>query len=254
MADQSHLDDKYFVDSKVYNCPFCNRRHVAYHIYEYTRFNWSNDKACIAIFVRCESCAKQSMHLSFKSLPLARCGTLTSGEAAYRFNPPKDNPEIENEIDSTIFFSAPSSFFVLDERVPRKLRELLTEAEGCLKGNFLTGASACARKIIYELSSMSQAHGENYDDRVKSLKVIHPEVDPTFFDTLLTVQQITSSKVHENALDSWSAGHLKVIIAALHEVLHEIYVVPALRADRRKQVLALKDELVPKTKGVSQES
>jgi len=252
MTDQSHLDDKYFVDSKVYNCPFCNRRHVSYHIYDFTRFDWSNDKTCTAIFVACDSCGKTSMHLSFKPLPMMRAGSLSNGNPIYRFFAIKDKPESEKEIDSTVFFSAPSSFFTLDERVPRKLRELLTEAEGCVKGNFLTGASACARKIVYELSALSKAPGNNYDERVKALKDIHPEVDPAFFDTLLTVQQVTSSKVHENALDSWSATHLKVIIAALHEVLHEIYVVPALRSDRRKQVLALKDELVPKARDTSQ--
>jgi hypothetical protein len=132
--------------------------------------------------------------------------------------------------------------------VPRILRELLTEAEGCLKSNFLTGASACARKIIYELATLSNATGENYDERVKSLKQLHPEIEPTFFDTLLTIQQVTSTKVHEQSYDGWEAKHLRIILASLSEVLHEIYVVPALRLDRRNAILALKNELVPPTK------
>ncbi|GHC12954.1 hypothetical protein GCM10010080_30620 [Thermomonas carbonis] len=112
----------------------------------------------------------------------------------------------------------------------------------------MTGASACARKIVYELGVLSEAEGENYDERIKSLKEKHPEVDPTFFDTLLTIQQVTSAKVHENSYDGWQSKHLRVILASLSEVLHEIYVVPALRADRRKQVLALRDSLTPKPK------
>lgn len=56
---------------------------------------------------------------------------------------------------------------------------------------------------------------------------------------------MTSTKVHENSYDGWEAKHLRVILAALSEVLHEIFVVPALRADRRLAVIALKDELVP---------
>lgn len=28
MDDKSHLDNKYFIDPTVYNCPFCNRRHA----------------------------------------------------------------------------------------------------------------------------------------------------------------------------------------------------------------------------------
>ena len=51
-----------------------------------------------------------------------------------------------------------------------------------------------------------------------------------------------------SSYDGWEAKHLRVILAALAEVLREIYVVPALRADRRKEVLALKDSLMPQPK------
>jgi len=82
-------------------------------------------------------------------------------------------------------------------------------------------------------------------DRIKVLKEIHPEVEPAFFDKLLTIQQVTSSKVHENSYDGWEAKHLRIILASLSEALHEIYVVPALREDRRKAIIDLKGELVP---------
>ena len=36
---------------------------------------------------------------------------------------------------------------------------------------------------------------------------------------------------------------LRIILAALSEVLHELYVLPAVRDDRRKAVLALRKEL-----------
>lgn len=32
MPDQSHLDLKYFIDDEIYNCAFCNRRHVSYTV------------------------------------------------------------------------------------------------------------------------------------------------------------------------------------------------------------------------------
>jgi len=245
MTDQSHLDSKYFVDARVYNCPFCNRRHVAYHVYDYVSFNWTAQKTCTAFFVRCESCGKKSMHLSFGQLKVSHVGTTSDRGNMYRFSP--DGVDLA-DLDSSFFFSVPTSFFVLDERVPRVLRDLLTEAEGCLKSNYLTGASACARKIVYELGVLSNATGDNYEDRIKSLKELHPEVDPAFFDTLLTIQQLTSTKVHENSYDGWESKHLRVILVSLGEVLHEIYVVPALRADRRKEVLALKENLMPKAK------
>lgn len=241
MADQSHLDSKYFVDDRVYNCPFCNRRHVAYHIYDLARFDWTDQKTCTAFFVVCESCGKKSMHLTFNEPKFSHVG-----QSTYRFNS-QEGVDIGTILDQAFFYSVPTSFFVLDERVPSELRELLTEAEGCLKSNYLTGASACARKIVYELGVLSEAVGDNYDDRIKSLKEIHPEVDPAFFDTLLTIQQLTSKKVHESSYDGWESKHLRVILASLAEVLHEIYVVPALRADRRKEILALKSKLAPQS-------
>jgi hypothetical protein len=186
------------------------------------------------------------MHLTFAQISVYEINYDGNGRA-YRFHSEKD-VDIGEMLDRAFFYSVPTSFFVLDERVPRILRELVTEAEGCLKSNYLTGASACARKIVYELGLLSKTVGENYEDRIKSLKNIHPEVEPAFFDTLLTIQQLTSTKVHENSYDGWEAKHLRVILASLADVLHEIYVVPALRADRRQAILSLKNELTPQDK------
>ena len=243
MPDQSHLDHRYFVDESVYNCPFCNRRHVSYTVLTWMTFDWTDKKPCHVYIVQCDSCEKKSMHLSFTHLAVLK----SRGVEQYYFNL-GSGVQVGEVLDRTFFYSVPTSFFVLDERVPRVLRELLTEAEGCLKSNFLTGASACARKIVYELGILSQATGDNYDERIKSLKLVHPEVEPTFFDTLLTIQQVTSTKVHEGSYDGWEAKHLRIILAALAEVLNEIYVVPALKEDRRKAILALRDELSPPTK------
>ena len=183
------------------------------------------------------------MHLTFKELKVEHIGHF-NGRTRWRFSLEK-RVDAGRALDESFFYSVPTSFFVLDERVPRVLRELLTEAEGCLKSNFLTGASACARKIVYELGALNKAAGDSYEERIKALKLIHSEVEPEFFDTLLTIQQVTSSKVHENSFDGWEAKHLRIILASLAEVLHEIYVVPALREDRRKAILTLKGELIP---------
>ena len=241
-ADQSHLDERYFVDTTIYNCPFCNRRHVSYSIYGSINFDWTNSKKCYGYFVRCHSCNSDSMHLSFKNIPMSFIGIIR-GANRWRFEV-EEGIDAGAFLDSTFFYSVPTSFFVLDDRIPKILRDLLTEAQGCLKSNFLTGASACARKLVYELAIIEEAEGENYDDRIKSLKTKHSEIESEFFDTLLTIQQVTSSKVHENSYDGWSAKHLRLILASLSEVLHEMYVVPALREDRRKSILALKGELV----------
>lgn len=225
MADLSHLDSKYFIDESVYNCPFCNRRHVSYSVKWTHDFDWTDSKSCRAIFVVCHSCEKQSMHLTFKDI------TVYQG-SGYRFT--------TANIDDAIFYSVPSSFHVVDERIPRVIRELMTEAEGCLKSNFLTGASACARKTVYELAVKLDASGDTYEDRIKSLKERLPAVDSTYFDTLLTIQQVTSSKVHEKSYDGWESKHLRLILATLHEILYEIFVVPKVREEKRKAIIDLK--------------
>jgi hypothetical protein len=88
------------------------------------------------------------------------------------------------------------------------------------------------------------ADGENYNDRIKSLKVKLPTVDPAYFDTLLTIQQVTSDKIHENSYDGWEARHLRLILLTLHEVLQEIFVMPVVREEKRKAILALKGEVL----------
>ena len=143
MPDESYLDERYFVDADVYNCPFCNRRHVMYSIYAYAAFDWTQGKQCYVYFVRCHSCNGDSMHLTYQKLRTYDLGIIRNSQR-WRFSFPED-VDAGHALEEAFFYSVPTSFFVLDERVPRVLRELLTEAEGSLKSNFLTGASACMR-------------------------------------------------------------------------------------------------------------
>jgi hypothetical protein len=230
--DQSHLDRKYFIDSHIYNCPFCNRRHVAYEMTGYDVFNWANMKQCWVYFVRCRSCLRTSMHLSYDKL----LSSSPFGEDMLQF---KD----ELDLDSLIFYSVPTSFFVMDERIPRIIRELIAEAEGSLKMNFLTGASACMRKAIYELLLSEKAEGEHYEDKIKSLKTKYPDSDPVLFEILGHIQGMTSDKVHEQSWPKWDSKNLTLIIETLKAVLHDIYVAPRLKADRSKRIGALLKEI-----------
>lgn len=159
------------------------------------------------------------------------------GNGVYRF-------KSDIDIDDSLFHSVPTSFHVIDERIPRELRELLDEAAGCLKSNFLTGTSACVRKVVYEMAIREGAEGDNYEDRIKSLKAKFPNVDPSYFDTLLSIQKITSDKVHEESYDGWTSKHLRLITATLLEIMGELYVIPALRDERRKQILAMQQEVL----------
>jgi len=226
MQDQSDLDKKYFIDETVYNCPFCNRGNVSYGLVETFNFDWSNEKKCFVYFVKCFSCKKESMHLSYEDIS-------TSG--------PYFNKDID--IDSKIFYSVPTSFFVMDNRIPRIIRELITESEGCLKMNFLTGASACMRKAIYEFLFIEEAKGADYESKVKFLKKKYPDSDPTLFDMLAHIQGMTSDKIHEQSWDKWDSPYLKFIIETLKAILHEIRVLPEMKADRLKSILKLREDL-----------
>jgi hypothetical protein len=102
--------------------------------------------------------------------------------------------------------------------------------------NYLTGASACTRKAIYELIVLQKAQGSNYEERIKQLKGTYSHVDPTLFDILCHIKDMTSDKVHEQSWDKWDAKHLKLFIETLKAILHEIYVVPDERAKRSKAI------------------
>jgi hypothetical protein len=147
------------------------------------------------------------------------------------------------EIDSNLFYSVPTSFFVLDDRIPRILRELITEAEGCLKMNFLTGASACMRKSIYELLILEKCSEQNYDDKIKGLKIKYKDTDPSLFDILGHITDMTSDKVHEQSWDKWDSKSVTLIIEALKAVLYDIFVIPAIRSERAKSVLKLREDV-----------
>lgn len=229
MKDQSYLDKKYFIDSQVYNCPFCNRRNVRYKIANRFEFDWSDNKKCFGYLIYCFSCENTSMHLSFFNL---------MDSNSYGFS--KDI----KDIDSTIFYSVPTSFFVMDDRIPKIIRELITESEGCLKINFLTGASACMRKAIYELLIIEKAQGADYESRIKFLKKKYPDSDPALFDILAHIQDMTSDKIHEQSWDKWDSKYLRLIIETLKTVLHDIYVLPKVKVERSRFIQQLRQNLL----------
>lgn len=228
MEDQSYLDKKYFIDRTVYNCPFCNRRNVMYDFKDYFKFNWSLGKVCYVYFVVCSSCDLVSMHLSFENI---------KSEYYVGF---KNNIDI----DSKIFYSVPTSFFVMDSRIPAILRELITEAEGCLKMNFLTGASACMRKAIYELTVIEKSEGEDYESRIKYLKNKYPTVDSELFDILSHIKDMTSDKIHEQSWDKWDSKNLKLVIETIKTILHDIYVLPKVKQERSSFVKRLREDVL----------
>ena len=147
------------------------------------------------------------------------------------------------ELDQAFFYSVPTSFFVVDSRIPRVIRELITEAEGCAKMNYLTGASACTRKAIYELLALQEAEGLNYDDKIKDLTSKQPAVDVELFEILGHVKDMTSDHVHEQSWITWDTKHLQLFLETFKAVLHEIYVVPDEKKNRADSVRVLREQL-----------
>lgn len=236
MEDKSHLDRKYFIDQHVYNCPFCNRRHVRFSLTGKLSFDWSENKKCYIYRAECESCKKKSMHLSYEDI--TKYHHPSYGNSTLYFITP--------DIDSKIFYSRPTSFFVSDSRIPKIIRELINEAEGCLKMNFLTGASACMRKAIYELTIKEKAEGKDYESKIKSLKSKHKPVDSGLFDVLAAIHDMTSNKIHEQSWDKWDSDNLKLINETLKAILYEIYVLPREKEERKKKVQLLRQKVQKK--------
>ena len=100
--------------------------------------------------------------------------------------------------------------------------------------NYLTGASACMRKAIYELLDYEKLEDDTYENRIKSLKSQYSSIDPELFDILGHIQQMTSDKVHEQSWDKWDSATLTLITETLKAVLFEIYV----RPDEKKQTIS----------------
>ena len=121
MPDLSELDKKYFIDEHVYNCPFCNYRNVTYFVASRSYFDWAQEKTCYSYIVECESCKCRSMHLTFEDLNIFHYADV-GNRRKWRFDFSEDD-DTGRFLDQAFFYSVPTSFFVLDECVPRNLRE-----------------------------------------------------------------------------------------------------------------------------------
>lgn len=236
--DESYLDDKYFIDEKTYNCPFCNRNNVRYSVRlgDTFRFDFSEGKECYGFIAECKSCEKRSLHLSYEKI-------FTTSYHDQE-NIPKNNYfHGIDKIDQKIFASIPTSFFVMDERVPKKLRDLISEAQDCLNMNLLTGASACIRKSIYELIEIEEAEGDDYDECISSLKENHPDAEEKYFEIIKHIKDMASDQVHEESWEEWDSEHIRLFLKTLRAIYQDIYVTPEDKKERRQEIIDLRAEL-----------
>ncbi|MCH8303924.1 MAG: hypothetical protein IIB94_02210 [Candidatus Marinimicrobia bacterium] len=237
MNDKKEGQSQYFINAKKYNCPYCDTNKTPFSVTYAIPIDWTNSKKAYVYIVWCKDCYKSSIHISKESLMADRKDQY--GRPIREDNFKKDL----KDIDSKIIFSHPTSFFVLDSRIPKILRRLITEAEDCLNGNLLTGASACVRKSIYEMTIIEKAIGDDYESKIKSLKKKYPNIESGYFDSLAAIQSMTSDNLHEQSWESWDSPTLKTLIEMLKNILYEMYVLPAEKKDRSLSILKIKEKL-----------
>ncbi len=252
MTDNRHLNDAYFIDQNRFNCPFCGMRSVNYKIEKMEKFNNKNNSTANIFFVKCAGCGKISIHFSDK-LGIFQKQDYTYGSYYNVFRLLEETNGDKYTLDQYFYHHIPSSFFTLDERIPRKVRDAFAEAQECKNSNFTIGASACVRKVIYTLlheqlnikhnkqptQSIKDLGYKHYSDCIKDLKSMFPLIDPIYFSSLESITGITSDQVHEDSWEELDTQTLNILILAVRDLLNEIYVKPKEREENAKKIAAM---------------
>lgn len=263
-----NIEGKYFIDENKYNCPFCKNRGVKYVVLGIAKFNEKKDKNIYAVFVECSSCHNVSMHLvkddkyiefsqptgrgvnyyfnfctldnnsiEFRTYSRNNCNSYPKSEIKTYYKDEEKTPICD---DNNMILHIPTSFFTIDERIPRKFRELIEEAEKCIQNNCLTGASACIRKTIYEFLLQENATGNNYDEKIKSLKGRHKTLDDNYIDMISGIQGIMCDQVHESTIyEKFTSQQAKGYIEILKEIFNHFYVLPQEASAKKSKIDAL---------------
>ncbi len=121
------------------------------------------------------------------------------------------------------------AFLTIDSRSPAAVKELLLEADGCLKAGFLTGGTVCAQRAIQALIQHENVDGPSHEAKLHALAKKYPSVPQSLFALCIRLGD-ASGKDH-SALE---ADRLKVLTVVLKIMLYEIYVLGPDRADRMK--------------------
>lgn len=265
-----NIEGKYFIDENKYNCPFCKNRGIKYVVLGIVKFNEKATKEMYAVFVECSYCHNVSMHLikndefdsSFKMnhyescnfyILNSNCSELTT-YTKYQYNANyfglintyknSNSQDLPICNDENIILHIPTSFFTTDNRIPKKLRELINEAEKCIQNNCMTGASACIRKTIYEFLLDQNAQGQSYNDKIKSLKNRYKTLDNAYIDMISGIQGIMCDQVHEKSVyESFKSNEAKVYIEILKEIFNSVYVIPQETNDRKQEINKLYSQI-----------
>jgi hypothetical protein len=139
--------------------------------------------------------------------------------------------------DDVSSYGSPA-FLNVDGRVPSVLRDLLVEADGCAKNNYLTGGTACAQRTIQVLLTMEKTEGPDIQARVRALGEKYPAV-PQMLTTVLL--QFGDAASRDGA--KLNAPGLNLLTVTLKAIAHEIYVLGPERAERLQYVRQIFDSI-----------
>jgi hypothetical protein len=125
--------------------------------------------------------------------------------------------------------SAPAvpTFLNVDGRVPAALRDLLAEADGCLKMGFLLGGTVCAQRAIQTILTIEDVNGANDDARLRGLSDKYPGVPKVLFAVCARFREASTD---QTPLDK---DRLNLLMVTLKFMFYEIFVI----ARERKESL-----------------
>lgn len=139
--------------------------------------------------------------------------------------------------DDATSFGSPA-FLTVEGRVPSILRDLLVEADGCAKNNYLTGGTACAQRAIQALLTIEKAEGADIQARVRGLSEKYPAVPQMLTQVLL---QFGDAASRDGA--KLNAQGLTLLTVTLKAIAYEIYVLGPERAERLQYVRQIFDSI-----------
>lgn len=99
----------------------------------------------------------------------------------------------------------------------------MAEAEGCLKNDFLTGASACVRLVVIEFADLQDVSATNHEERLGILKE-KTGTTPHLFDKLIEIYQSELDESGRLSYDGWSKSQLAQMLYLLDEIITTHYV------------------------------
>lgn len=167
------------------------------------------------------------------------------------------------------FYHHPNSSFVIDKRIPPKIREAFDEANSCHKMSLSIGSSASLRKVIFEILSHFEIPKTKeiedggkkvvkkipYFERLDLLKDYilkkYPAVEGALINDVKSVYSLVSVPLHEQlpeetTFKEFTPAQFIFLMSVVESLLIEIFVETHERKERHKSIKTLEKEVIKK--------